>query len=124
MKSGTATCRDWAGPTYGYRVHGPYNPEAGHRFNPNKLLIDPYAKLISGEIKWGQPTYGYKFEDEAGDLSFDETDSAASMPKCVVIEPPKASRRAARPHPLGRADHLRNARARLHQAASRSARAI
>ncbi len=74
------------GQLYGYRVHGPHNPEAGHRFNPNKLLIDPYAKLISGEIQWGQPTYGYKFEDEAADLSFDETDSAASMPKCVVIE--------------------------------------
>ncbi len=74
------------GQLYGYRVHGPYNPEAGHRFNPNKLLIDPYAKLIQGEIKWGQPTYGYKFEDEAGDLSFDETDSAASMPKCAVVD--------------------------------------
>jgi glycogen operon protein len=74
------------GQLYGYRVHGPYEPEAGHRFNPNKLLIDPYAKLIVGEIQWGQPTYGYKFDDEAGDLSFDETDSAPSMPKCVVIE--------------------------------------
>ncbi len=75
------------GQLYGFRVHGAYNPEAGHRFNPNKLLIDPYAKLIFGEIKWGQATYGYKFEDETGDLSYDETDSAASMPKCVVVEP-------------------------------------
>ena len=74
------------GQLYGYRVHGPYNPEAGHRYNPHKLLIDPYARFISGEIKWGQPTYGYTFEDEAADLSFDETDSAASMPKCVVVE--------------------------------------
>ena len=75
------------GQHYGYRVHGAYNPEAGHRFNANKLLIDPYAKLIHGEIKWGQPTYGYKFEDEAADLSFDETDSAPFMPKSVVIDP-------------------------------------
>ena len=75
------------GQLYGYRVHGEYDPEAGHRFNPNKLLIDPYARLIFGEIKWGQAAYGYRFEDEEGDLSFDETDSAASMPKCVVIEP-------------------------------------
>ena len=76
-----------AGQLYGYRVHGPFEPEKGHRFNPNKLLIDPYARLIFGDIKWGQPTYGYKFDDEAADLSFDETDSADSMPKCVVIDP-------------------------------------
>ena len=75
------------GQLYGYRVHGPFKPEEGHRFNPNKLLIDPYARLILGDIQWGQPTYGYKFEDEAGDLSFDETDSAAAMPKCVVVDP-------------------------------------
>ncbi len=61
------------GQLYGYRVHGPFQPEAGHRFNPNKLLIDPYAKLILGEIKWGQATYGYTHGDEAGDLSFNET---------------------------------------------------
>jgi len=82
------------GQLYGYRVHGPYNPEAGHRFNANKLLIDPYAKVILGEIKWGQPCYGYKFEDEAADLSFDETDSAPFMPKCVVTEPRPAARHA------------------------------
>jgi len=74
------------GALYGYRVHGPFNPEAGHRFNPNKLLIDPYAKLIHGDIEWGQATYGYKFDDEQSDLSFDETDSASAMPKCVVID--------------------------------------
>jgi len=76
-----------AGQLYGYRVHGPFKPEDGHRFNPNKLLLDPYARLMLGDIKWGQPTYGYKMGDEAADLSFDETDSAASMPKCVVIDP-------------------------------------
>jgi isoamylase len=76
-----------AGQLYGYRVHGPFEPEKGHRFNPNKLLIDPYARLIIGDIQGGQPTYGYKFGDEAGDLSFDESDSAGSMPKCVVVDP-------------------------------------
>ena len=86
------------GQRYGYRVHGKFEPEAGHRFNPNKLLIDPYARLIEGEISWGQPTYGYKFDDPAEDLSFDETDSAASMPKCVVVDPTRApGERAARP---------------------------
>ena len=77
------------GQLYGYRVHGPFEPEKGHRFNPNKLLLDPYARLIFGDIQWGQPAYGYKFGDKAGDLSFDETDSAASMPKCVVVDPAK-----------------------------------
>ena len=75
------------GQLYGYRVHGPFEPDKGHRFNPNKLLIDPYARLIFGDIKGGQPTYAYKFDDEAGDLSFDETDSAPAMPKCVVVDP-------------------------------------
>jgi isoamylase len=82
------------GQLYGYRVHGPFHPEAGHRFNPNKLLLDPYARLIHGEIKWGQAVYGYTFGDEAGDLSFDETDSADSMPKGVVIDPRPATRHA------------------------------
>ncbi len=75
-----------AGTRYGYRVHGPFQPEAGHRFNPNKLLIDPYARAIEGDIAWGQATYGYIFGQEGADLSFDETDSASSMPKCVVVE--------------------------------------
>ena len=68
----------------------------------NKLLIDPYAKLISGEIKWGQPTYGYKFEDEAADLSFDETDSAAVDAEMRRRRARRRTRRRrARPHPLG-----------------------
>ena len=75
------------GARYGYRVHGRYEPEAGRRFNPNKLLIDPYARLIEGDINWGPPNYGYKCGDEAADLSFDETDSAPFMPKCVVVDP-------------------------------------
>src|SRR5690606_19589328 len=48
------------GQLYGYRVHGPYEPENGHRFNPNKLLIDPYAKAISGSIEWNDALFGYE----------------------------------------------------------------
>ena len=72
---------------YGYRVHGPYEPREGHRFNPNKLLLDPYAKAISGPVRWNDAVYGYEIGDPDEDLSFDERDSAGSMPKCVVIDP-------------------------------------
>jgi isoamylase len=74
------------GTVYAYRVHGPYEPEAGHRFNPNKLLLDPYAKAHIGEIKWGPELFGYILEADGDDLSFDERDSAPLMPKCVVID--------------------------------------
>jgi isoamylase len=74
------------GTVYGYRVHGPYAPEEGHRFNPNKLLIDPYAKAIVGHLKWGPELFGYQMES-MDDLTFDERDSAPLMPKCRVIDP-------------------------------------
>ena len=75
------------GALYGYRVHGPYDPENGHRFNPNKLLVDPYARELVGDIEWGTEQFGYKLDAEDKDLSFDESDSAAKMPKCRVIDP-------------------------------------
>jgi isoamylase len=75
------------GQLYGYRVHGPYEPENGLRFNHHKLLIDPYAKALTGEVNWKAHVFGYRFDDEQKDLSFDEQDSAAGMPKCVVIDP-------------------------------------
>jgi len=75
------------GTVYAYRVHGPYQPEAGHRFNPNKLLLDPYAKAHIGEMKWGPELFGYKLDAEGADLTFDERDSAPFMQKCVVIDP-------------------------------------
>jgi isoamylase len=75
------------GTRYGYRVHGPYEPAAGHRFNPNKLLLDPYAKAHVGEIVWCDALYGYTVGHADADLSFDERDSAPFMPKCVVVEP-------------------------------------
>ncbi|MEA2258207.1 MAG: isoamylase, partial [Acidobacteriaceae bacterium] len=74
------------GTVYGYRVHGPYEPEAGHRFNPNKLLLDPYAVAHRGELKWNPAVFGYKMES-GDDTTFDERDSAPFMPKCVVVDP-------------------------------------
>ncbi len=71
---------------YGYRVHGPYAPDAGHRFNPNKLLLDPYACAHLGELKWNPAVYGYKIES-TDDTTFDERDSAPFMPKCIVVDP-------------------------------------
>jgi isoamylase len=75
------------GQLYGYRVHGPYQPELGHRFNAHKLLVDPYAKAISSTIWLSPPLYGYPFGHTEGDLVMDYRDSAGSMPKSVVIEP-------------------------------------
>jgi len=75
------------GALYGYRVDGPYEPTSGHRFNPSKLLIDPYAKAVSGPIRWSDDLFGYRIGDEHEDLSFDSRDSAAAMPKCLVVDP-------------------------------------
>lgn len=75
------------GQLYGYRVHGPYEPENGHRFNPNKLLIDPYAKAISGTVEWDDALFGYEVGNPDGDLSFSKSDSAAFIPKSVVVDP-------------------------------------
>ena len=75
------------GTVYGLRVHGPYEPSAGHRFNPNKLLLDPYARAHIGEVKWSPECFGYTVGAEDADLSFDERDSAPFMPKCVVVDP-------------------------------------
>lgn len=75
------------GQLYGYRVHGPYEPENGHRFNPNKLLIDPYAKAVTGFIKWNDALFGYEMGNPAEDLSFSTVDSAPFIPKSAVINP-------------------------------------
>ncbi len=74
------------GTVYGYRVYGPYEPSEGHRFNPNKLLIDPYARQLVGEITWDDALFGYTVGAPEGDLSFDTRDSAPFMPKCRVID--------------------------------------
>jgi isoamylase len=75
------------GQLYGYRVNGPYDPPNGQRFNPNKLLLDPYAKAISGTIDWHDSVFGYRIGDAAEDLSYSSTDSAPYVPRSVVINP-------------------------------------
>jgi glycogen operon protein len=72
---------------YGYKVDGPYEPEKGHRFNPAKLLIDPYAKAVSGPIDWNDDLFGYTLGHPDQDLSCDSRDSAAALPKSVVVDP-------------------------------------
>jgi glycogen operon protein len=74
------------GMLYGYRVHGPYQPEQGHRFNPHKLLLDPYAKSAVGGLRWSDALYGYTVGSKREDLSFDRRDSAPGMPRCKVID--------------------------------------
>lgn len=75
------------GMIYGYRVHGPYDPGRGHRFNPHKLLLDPYACDIVGSIKWSDAHFGYRMHEENVDLAADTTDNAADMLKARVIDP-------------------------------------
>ena len=74
------------GQLYGYRVYGPYAPEKGHRFNHNKLLVDPYARAIVRDVKWDDALYGYNVGDKDEDLSFDARDSAPYAPLSVVID--------------------------------------
>lgn len=80
------------GQLYGYRVHGPYAPSEGHRFNPNKLLIDPYARDLFGEIVQDDAIFGYDLWSPQQDLTFDARDSAPFMPKCIVTEPSRTER--------------------------------
>ncbi|MBC8032628.1 MAG: glycogen debranching protein GlgX [Chitinophagaceae bacterium] len=75
------------GQLYGYRVYGPHDPHKGLRYNPHKLLIDPYAKAIAGIIQWHDSLFGYEIGSEEADLSFNQTDSAPYIPKSVVINP-------------------------------------
>jgi glycogen operon protein len=74
------------GQLYGYRVYGPYEPDSGHRFNPNKVLLDPYAKAIGRELQWDDSLFGYDVDDPDEDLSYSESDSAAYAPLGAVIE--------------------------------------
>ncbi|MBF0859015.1 glycogen debranching protein GlgX [Gluconobacter sp. LMG 31484] len=76
-----------AGQLYGLRVHGPYTPEAGHRFNPNKLLMDPYARAFHGDLQWDPALFGYQLGHADKDLSFDERDSAPFVPKGIITDP-------------------------------------
>ena len=75
------------GTLYGFRVHGPFDPENGHRFNPNKLVIDPYARELVGDVEWNEAHFAYDMLHEDKDLTFDKRDSAPFMPKCRVVNP-------------------------------------
>lgn len=75
------------GQLYGYRVYGPYTPQQGHRFNPYKLLIDPYARALYGELRWDKANYGYRVDSPYGDLTIGKRDSAPYVPRSVVIDP-------------------------------------
>jgi isoamylase len=75
-----------AGQRYGYRAHGPYQPEDGHRFNPHKLLMDPYARAWDGRLRWSDALMGYRIGSSRGDLSYDTRDSAFAVPKSVVVD--------------------------------------
>ncbi|CAH1651443.1 glycogen debranching protein GlgX [Chelatococcus asaccharovorans] len=82
-----------AGLLYGYRAYGPYEPRRGHRFNHHKLLLDPYARAIHGQVRWSDALFGYRLNSNRADMSFDRRDSAAAMPKAIVtddspIQPP------------------------------------
>jgi isoamylase len=74
------------GLLYGYRVHGPYDPKNGHRFNPHKLLIDPYARSIRGPLRWSDAHFGYRAGSARDDLSYDRRDNARGMPKAEIVE--------------------------------------
>ena len=106
------------GTIYAYRVHGPYEPEHGHRFNPNKLLLDPYAKAVLGDVKWNPALFGYKMESKR------RFDLRRARQRAVHAEVPcdrsrlHLGRRPATAHGVGAHGLLRIARARLHKAAS------
>jgi isoamylase len=87
------------GQRYGYRVYGPYDPRNGHRFNPHKLLIDPYARMLDRSLISDDSQLGYRAGDPSGDLSFDDRDDAAAMPKCIVVDHAAADRVGGAPRP-------------------------
>lgn len=80
----------WPGQLYGLRAHGPYEPDRGHRFNPHKLLIDPYARQLFGWIRWHDAVFGYRVGAHRGDLTMDRRDSAHMAPKGIVVDPAEA----------------------------------
>jgi isoamylase len=75
------------GQLYGYRVHGPFEPQQGHRFNPNKIVLDPYAKALGRDVRWADELFAYRIGDPEADLSFDDRDNAPYAPLAVVVDP-------------------------------------
>jgi glycogen operon protein len=98
------------GALYGYRVYGPYDPENGHRFNPHKLLIDPYARELEGDIEWNDAHFGYELGHEEKDLSFDTRDSAPLRQNArLSTRMPSTGRGKSPRRPLAACGYLRNA---------------
>ncbi len=108
MKSGMATCSMSAPALFtAIACMVRMSPSNGHRFNPNKLLIDPYAREFVGELKWDHALFGYTIGAEGDDLTFDERDSAPFMPKCVVADSNFDWQQSASPHrAVGSHHHL------------------
>ena len=122
-RSGTAICPNArTGLIYGYRAHGPYEPQHGHRFNPHKLLLDPYARRLAGELRSSDALFGYRVNSPRADLSFDRRDSAPGMLKAVVSRRQlQLGRRPAAQRAVVRHRHLRGPCARPDHAAPRPA---
>jgi glycogen operon protein len=72
---------------YGYRVYGPYDPPSGHRFNPHKVVMDPYAKSVARTIRWADEMFGYRVGHPAADAAFDDRDNAPYAPLAAVVDP-------------------------------------
>src|SRR3989304_542186 len=91
-KRAAGCCGIWryvhGGQLYAYRPHARYEPEQGHRFNPYKLLVDPYARMLHGQLLWTDALYGYRLNSARAGLSFDRRDSAAAVPKSMVVDDP------------------------------------
>ncbi len=112
------------GTVYGYRVHGPYEPEAGHRFNPNKLLLDPYGRAVVGSLQWDPALFGYQLDSADGDLSFDDPRQRPLHAQVARRRPGLhlGARRGHAVDPLGPDDLLRDPCQGLHPAPSRAFR--
>ena len=120
---GTVTCRVRPGQLYGYRVHGPYTSQEGHRFNSNKIVVDPYARLVARDIRWSDAMFGYHVGDPAADLSRDYRDNMKDAALAVVIDPRfRWGTGSTASHAVARNDHLRNTRPRTHRSASEDSR--
>ena len=103
------------GQLYGYRVYGPYEPQMGHRFNGNKIVLDPYTQPSAAMVRWDDSLFGYKIGDEAADLSFDDRDNAAFAPLGEVIDPAFTWGDYHPPYALAQVAHLRSPRQRLYR---------
>ena len=109
------------GQVYGYRVHGPYDPQSGRRFNPNKLLIDPYAKAVAGDVRWDDSVFGYTLGHEQAELLSTSATARLSSRNASSLIRPSVGGRHAPAHALAQDAYIRAARQRFYKASPRSA---